>query len=227
MIQYSKTYQHCLKSSPIPQASEESDAGPNRRCSGPAGKLLDPPPVSMTAATSSVASFDGQLDENSFCLPGGKSNTLWGVSVENCGLQNNSPNDENCIKNKFTCHLCKYDTYNKDNLKQHILKHYSYLIKPFPCFQCHYKTNKIRSLKSHLITHKGNRLKSFACNHCPYRTNFKRSLQRHSFTHDSDRIKPFACNHCNYKAYSRGSLKSHLYQHLGGAYCKKKEKCDE
>ncbi len=140
---------------------------------------------------------------------------------EEFGHQSNEINNK--IDNKlFKCvwPQCRYNTYNKWQLNQHIS-----IYSDHNSFKCEYNgcNESFRSkkyLKRHQKLHSKIKL---CCAHCYFETNYEFHMKRHSLIHSNE--KNFKCDfeNCNKFFKNNTYLKAHKLIHSK----RKKFKCDK
>ena len=107
---------------------------------------------------------------------------------------------------KYKCKKCRYETYNKSNLKTHInMVHEN--IRNHVCQECGNYLTKA-SLKLHMDSVHKMREQEFKCEQCSYTTFLKDVMSRH-IEREHEKIKNHFCDKCDYGAYEKSTLKQH------------------
>lgn len=99
--------------------------------------------------------------------------------------------DEELLKQKYQCEICKKCFTEKHNLRRHFRSHAG--IKSYFCESCDKTFTKKSTLTAHLRIHAG--YKPFKCETCDRRFTEKGNLTKHLKVHDE--VKPYQCEICN------------------------------
>ncbi|XP_018574794.1 zinc finger protein 510-like [Anoplophora glabripennis] len=113
----------------------------------------------------------------------------------------------------YTCDVCDYKSYRKDNVINHQLIHKNLSeIQMYKCDSCAYETRHKKNLKWHELVHKDfSEVPVHQCDSCEYRTKRKFNLTQHQLKHKSfSEEQMYKCDTCDFRTKY---LKSHIRHH--------------
>lgn len=112
-------------------------------------------------------------------------------------------------RKKFTCDICKFETFYSYCHKEHMWTHTGE--GQVPCEVCG-KLIRRQYMKIHIRIHTGE--KPEVCEYCSKAFSSRKYLVKHRRTHTGER--PYQCKICDKRFTQRGTLTSHLRRHDAG-----------